>query len=105
MAGCGNSLTKTLWSFAGQGSGVWSYIDANYSWAMDLDRPEPIKLLEMPILPPSCKVTDVRQYHLPASTHSEIVREVTDLEKRDTITHVHSLYNPPVCPVEETSGQ
>lgn len=87
----------SVWSFTRQGDGeiVW----------FEEDEPNSIHLLEMSIPLPPCKITNVRQYPLPAAAHLDIDRVVSGLEERGIITRMHSPYNSPVLPVKKPNGQ
>ncbi|GAB0206094.1 pol-like protein ENS-3 [Grus japonensis] len=87
----------SVWSFAGRG-------DGQIAWLED-DGPKAINLLEMSVPLPPSKITNVKQYPLPAAAHSDIDGVVTDLEKRGIITRTHSPYNSPVWPVKNPNGQ
>ncbi|GAB0208996.1 pol-like protein ENS-3 [Grus japonensis] len=87
----------SLWSFAGQGDGEIAWLEE--------DETKAINLLEMSIPLPPSRITNVKQYPLPAAAHSGIDGVVTDLEKRGIITRTHSPYNSPIWPVKKPNGQ
>ncbi|GAB0208371.1 pol-like protein ENS-3 [Grus japonensis] len=87
----------SVWSFAGRGDGEIAWLEE--------DETKAINLLEMSIPLPPSRITNVKQYPLPAAAHSGIDGVVTDLEKRGIITRTHSPYNSPVWPVKKLNGQ
>ncbi|GAB0209671.1 pol-like protein ENS-3 [Grus japonensis] len=87
----------SLWSFAGRGDGEIAWLEE--------DETKAINLLEMSIPLPPSRITNVKQYPLPAAAHSGIDGVVTDLEKRGVITRTHSPYNSPIWPVKKPNGQ
>lgn len=80
----------TAWSFAGRKKG--------------LDTVK-LGLLETSIPLPPSKITNVRQYPLPAAALAGADGVVSDLEKRNIIQRTHSPYNSPVWPVKKPTGQ
>jgi len=81
----------SVWSFAGRET--------------KQNEPKKINLLEMSISLPPSKITNTKQYTLPAAVQSGIDRVVKDLENRGIITRTYSPYNSPVWPVKKPDGQ
>jgi len=80
----------TMWSFAGHEKGLGTVA---------------LSLLETSIPLPPSKITNVRQYPLPAAALTSIDGVVVELEKRGIIETTHSPYNSPVWPVKKPAGQ
>jgi len=80
---------------------VWSFSGRE----IKQNEPKKINLLEMSISLPSSKITNKKQYTLPAAAQSGIDGVVKDLENRGILTRTHSPHNSPVWPVKKPNGQ